>query len=88
MALPHRHLKLLGYFWSLRPSSIICFFSSDFSRLYRTGDFGVLQKGVILFAGRTDSQVKIRGHRVDLLEVERAVNSVQGVEKGMFNILD
>ncbi|XP_034837374.1 beta-alanyl-bioamine nonribosomal peptide synthetase ebony [Maniola hyperantus] len=55
----------------------------DFSRLYRTGDFGILQKGMILFAGRTDSQVKIRGHRVDLLEVERAVNSVQGVEKGV-----
>lgn len=46
----------------------------------------MLQKGVILFAGRTDSQVKIRGHRVDLLEVERAVNSVQGVEKGMLNL--
>lgn len=55
---------------------------ADFGRLYRTGDFGVLQKGVILYAGRTDSQVKIRGHRVDLQEVERAVTAVQGVDKG------
>ncbi|CAK1541178.1 unnamed protein product [Leptosia nina] len=55
----------------------------DFSRLYRTGDFGILYKGMILFAGRTDSQVKIRGHRVDLQEVERAVMGVQGVEKGV-----
>ncbi|XP_026745827.1 uncharacterized protein LOC113507173 [Trichoplusia ni] len=53
----------------------------DFGRLYRTGDFGVLEKGVILYAGRTDSQVKIRGHRVDLQEIDRAVASIEGVEK-------
>ncbi|CAB3257676.1 unnamed protein product [Arctia plantaginis] len=55
----------------------------DYARLYRTGDFGVLQKGVILFAGRTDSQIKIRGHRVDLHEVDRAVNSIEGVDKSV-----
>ncbi|XP_050357431.1 plipastatin synthase subunit B [Nymphalis io] len=55
----------------------------DFGRLYRTGDFGILHKGLILFAGRTDSQVKIRGHRVDLQEVERAVSSIQGVDKAV-----
>ncbi|KOB72627.1 Ebony, partial [Operophtera brumata] len=53
----------------------------DFGRLYRTGDFGTLEKGMILYAGRTDSQVKIRGHRVDLQEVDRAVAAVPGVEK-------
>lgn len=55
----------------------------EFGRLYRTGDFGILNKGVILYAGRTDSQIKIRGHRVDLLEVERAVSAVQDVEKAV-----
>ncbi|KAG6459387.1 hypothetical protein O3G_MSEX011364 [Manduca sexta] len=55
----------------------------DFGRLYRTGDFGTLHKGVILYAGRTDSQVKIRGHRVDLLEVDKAVSAVPGVEKSV-----
>lgn len=33
----------------------------------------------MLYEGRTDSQVKIRGHRVDLSEVEKAVASVEGV---------
>ncbi|KOB65291.1 Ebony, partial [Operophtera brumata] len=51
----------------------------DFGRLYRTGDFGTLEKGMILYAGRTDSQVKIRGHRVDLQEVDRAVAAVPGI---------
>lgn len=54
-----------------------------FARLYRTGDFARICKGTILYEGRTDSQVKIRGHRVDLSEVEKAVNSVEGIEKGV-----
>ncbi|CAG9794864.1 unnamed protein product [Diatraea saccharalis] len=54
---------------------------TDFSRLYRTGDFGILNKGVILYAGRTDSQVKIRGHRVDLQEVDRAVSAINEIDK-------
>ncbi|MBE1485551.1 non-ribosomal peptide synthetase [Plantactinospora soyae] len=40
-------------------------------RLYRTGDLGsYLPTGELAFAGRTDSQVKIRGNRVELSAVE------------------
>ncbi|KAL0860782.1 hypothetical protein ABMA27_009326 [Loxostege sticticalis] len=53
----------------------------DYRRLYRTGDFGILQNGVILYAGRTDSQVKIRGHRVELQEIDREVTAVEGIDK-------
>ena len=43
-------------------------------RLYRTGDLGrYLPGGDIEFLGRRDSQVKIRGHRIELAEVEAAV---------------
>jgi pyochelin synthetase len=42
-------------------------------RLYRTGDFGrFLPDGNIEFLGRRDSQVKIRGHRIELVEIETA----------------
>lgn len=54
-----------------------------YAKLYRTGDFARLEKGTIVYEGRTDSQVKIRGHRVDLSEVEKAVNSLDEVEKGV-----
>ncbi|MGY0004237.1 Pls/PosA family non-ribosomal peptide synthetase [Micromonospora sp. I033] len=41
------------------------------SRLYRTGDLGrVTEDGEIEYLGRADSEVKIRGHRVDLGEIE------------------
>lgn len=43
-------------------------------RLYRTGDLGrYLPDGTIEFLGREDSQVKIRGHRVELAEIEAAL---------------
>lgn len=58
-------------------------FDSDpkFSRAYRTGDLvKLLDDGNIEFLGRIDSQVKIRGHRVELEEIERCINSAEGVD--------
>ncbi|MFY1634817.1 non-ribosomal peptide synthase/polyketide synthase [Solwaraspora sp. WMMB335] len=44
------------------------------SRMYRTGDLGRLNYALELeYAGRTDEQVKIRGMRVELGEVEAAL---------------
>jgi non-ribosomal peptide synthetase-like protein len=41
------------------------------SRLYRTGDLGrITADGEIEYLGRADAEVKIRGHRVDLGEIE------------------
>jgi amino acid adenylation domain-containing protein len=47
---------------------------------YRTGDEAKrLDNGEYAFIGRSDSQVKVRGHRVDLAEVQAILETRQGV---------
>lgn len=46
------------------------------ARAYRTGDLALRTgHGALLFRGRRDHQVKLRGHRIQLEEVERALAS-------------
>jgi hypothetical protein len=49
-------------------------------RLFRTGDLGRVSRGGVLeFVGRVDDQVKVRGVRVELGEVEGVVGGFPGV---------
>ncbi|GLX00432.1 amino acid adenylation domain-containing protein [Microtetraspora sp. NBRC 16547] len=54
----------------------------DGMRYYRTGDLGRrLPDGRIAYLGRLDRQVKIRGHRVELGEVEAALAALPEVAR-------
>ncbi|WP_222131988.1 Pls/PosA family non-ribosomal peptide synthetase [Pseudonocardia sp. C8] len=53
-------------------------------RLYRTGDLGRIDEhGEIVYLGRADDEVKIRGHRVDLGEIESVALERADVESAV-----
>ena len=50
--------------------------------IYRTGDMGAYnERGELVFTGRRDHQIKHRGHRVELGEIEAAAASLKGVAR-------
>ncbi|HEY3368667.1 MAG TPA: amino acid adenylation domain-containing protein [Symbiobacteriaceae bacterium] len=52
------------------------------TRMYRTGDRGYyMPNGCIVFAGRRDDQVKVRGQRVELAEIEAALDTCPEVQE-------
>jgi amino acid adenylation domain-containing protein len=57
--------------------------------MYRTGDVVKYRPdGVLTYAGRKDYQIKIRGHRVDLGEVESIINAQPIVKEAIVLVKD
>jgi amino acid adenylation domain-containing protein len=58
-------------------------------RLYRTGDLArFLPDGQIELLGRADNQIKLRGHRIELEEVEALLDSHVAVRRSVVTVVD
>ncbi len=54
------------------------------TRYYKTGDLAkMLPNGDVLFLGRNDNQLKIRGHRVELEFIENALNAHPNIDEAV-----
>ena len=54
------------------------------SMWYRSGDLVREDtEGLLWFRGRVDNQVKVRGHRIELEEIDRAIQAVPGVRRAV-----
>lgn len=50
--------------------------------IYRTRDLAKYnEKGELVFAGRKDFQIKFQGHRIELEEIEKHINDIDGVNR-------
>nr|WP_062331164.1 non-ribosomal peptide synthetase/MFS transporter [Herbidospora sakaeratensis] len=59
------------------------------ARMYRTGDLGRwLPSGELQFLGRRDLQVKVRGYRVELAEIEIVLADREGVGQAVVELRD
>lgn len=66
------------------------FINSEFSdsKIYKTGDLVKWNKdGYLEFLGRIDTQIKIRGFRVELSEISSTINSYDGIKES-YTIFD
>ncbi|WP_253735759.1 amino acid adenylation domain-containing protein [Paenibacillus sp. FJAT-26967] len=53
-------------------------------RMYRTGDLAVRhENGSIVYLGRIDHQVKIKGYRIEMGEIEHQLLEIDGIEKAV-----
>jgi non-ribosomal peptide synthetase-like protein len=56
-------------------------------RIYRTGDLGrVDETGEIEHLGRIDSQVKVRGYRIELAEIEAVLSEADGIAHAVVGV--
>jgi amino acid adenylation domain-containing protein len=63
------------------------FAEEEGSRLYLSGDLGRWnEEGSLEFLGRRDGQVKVRGHRVEVAEVEGALSGHPGVSQAVVEL--
>lgn len=56
------------------------YFKEEKTDCYRTGDFGFIKSKKLYCLGRKDDQVKYKGYRIELSEIESNIFSVSGVE--------
>ena len=56
------------------------YFQKNGRNCYRTGDLGYIENGYLYCRGRMDSQIKYKGYRIELSDIEQNIINLNGVE--------
>lgn len=78
----------VGRGYANRPAETEARFApAPWGRVYRTGDIGQWRPdGCLLYHGRNDDQIKIRGHRIEVGEVESVLRALPGVRQAAVRV--
>ncbi|MDR3179397.1 MAG: amino acid adenylation domain-containing protein [Holosporaceae bacterium] len=68
----------IGYYGNQK-STDEKFVTLNGERFYRTEDIGFVKNDLLFYCGRIDHQIKMRGYRIELLEIEERMISIAGV---------
>lgn len=71
-----------GYIGDVELTSNKFYKDSNNIKWYKTGDNGrIWEDGTIEFLGRIDNQIKVKGHRIEIGEIEHAISEIDGIDK-------
>lgn len=71
-----------GYIGDVELTNNKFYKDSNSIRWYKTGDYGrIWEDGTIEFLGRIDNQIKVKGHRIEIGEIEYAISEIDGIDK-------
>jgi len=76
-------IKIVNDTINLQGKSVFAGYLDDLNdpdQNYDTKDLGYIENGYLFWSGRQDSQVKYKGYRVNLTQVEETIKSIKGVE--------
>lgn len=55
------------------------FYKDGYVNCYRTGDLGFLKDNKLFYCGRKDSQIKYKGYRIELSDIENNLLKINGI---------
>ncbi len=64
----------------LTDKSFIRLAFEPFERIYKTGDLGIIEEGELICLGRKDQQIKLRGHRIELEDIDSNMLRIKDIE--------
>ena len=56
------------------------YYKNDNINCYKTGDIGYIEDGKLYCKGRMDSQIKYKGYRIELSDIENNINLINGIK--------
>lgn len=69
-----------GYLGSITNNSFITY---EKKKAYLTGDLGFIKNGILYYVSRCDKQIKFKGYRIELTDIEKNLQELNYIDKAV-----